>query len=294
MSGLFEILACTSTAESCCNDYVIMNFLKVLIRILDIMQIIVPIILIVMLSIQLTKLVINPNEKKNVTGLKNEIIGTVVFFLLPYIVNAVFGLVPDSYELSSCWKVARETPMMANTYIETGTKTTNSKNTVAKAKKKKLSKKSLKKINSVNKNKRLKSKNKNNKLTIKGSKKGIKIVNYARMFVGQRYIYGGYWNGSPSYTGTDCSGFVQGVFKHFGINLPRSSQAQYDATNLYTRVSPNDIRAGDIVFYSGHVAILTGNGEEIVHASNERNGIKLSPTYRYGPIRCIGRIKGVN
>ena len=46
--------------------------------------------------------------------------------------------------------------------------------------------------------------------------------------------------------------------------------------------------------YDGHVAILTGNGEEIVHAASTKDGIKISPTYKYAPIKCIARIKGLN
>ena len=109
MSNIFQILSCSSNAQNCCSDYALVGFLNIIIKALKTMQIIVPIILLVMLSVQLVKLVINPNEKKNVNGLKNEIIGTVIFFMLPYIVNLVFGLVPDSIEMSACWKIAQNT-----------------------------------------------------------------------------------------------------------------------------------------------------------------------------------------
>ena len=123
---------------------------------------------------------------------------------------------------------------------------------------------------------------------------GKEIVAYAKQFVGQRYAWGGTWNGELPYTPTDCSGFVQGVFKHFGINLQRSTGAQWADKSTYTLVSPSDIRAGDVVMYGGHVGILTGNGNEFVHASTSATGIKLSPDYSYSTPLGIMRINGVN
>ena len=131
-----------------------------------------------------------------------------------------------------------------------------------------------------------------------GSLTGRAIVSYAMEFVGQEYRYSGSWNGEKPYTPTDCSGFVQGVFSHFGIQLPRTTYAQWAATNTYTLVTDGNIKAGDVVMYDGHVGILTGNGEEMVHASNSRpypsGGVKVSSTYKYRSILGIMRINGVN
>ena len=103
--------------------------------------------------------------------------------------------------------------------------------------------------------------------------KGVEIVNYAKRFIGNPYV-----NGGTSLTrGTDCSGFVMGVYRHFGVSLPRTS---YSMRKVGRAVSYRDIQPGDIVCYSGHVGIYAGNGK-IVNAINEQKGINLSnATYR--------------
>ena len=62
------------------------------------------------------------------------------------------------------------------------------------------------------------------------------------------------------------------------------------------QVSRSELQAGDLVLYNGHVAMLTGNGKEIIHASNETDGIKLTNTYAYrgADILAFYRIKGIN
>ena len=111
---------------------------------------------------------------------------------------------------------------------------------------------------------------------------GEDIVEYALQFVGNRYVYGG----TSLTKGTDCSGFVMRVYEYFGYNLPRSSYSQRSAG---VKVSAEDIQPGDIVCYSGHVAIYIGDGK-IVHASNARDGIKISNDYTYRKVLSIRRI----
>ena len=101
---------------------------------------------------------------------------------------------------------------------------------------------------------------------------GAAVVAYAMQFVGNPYVYGG----NSLTNGIDCSGFTQQVFAHFGYSLPRTSDAQASAG---VAVSWENHQAGDIIVYSGHVAILTGDGG-IVHASNSapypQGGIKVT------------------
>ncbi len=106
-----------------------------------------------------------------------------------------------------------------------------------------------------------------------GSPTGQNIANYACQFVGNPYVAGG----TSLTNGADCSGFVQSVFKAFGISVPRTS---YSQATYGKSVSYSEAQAGDVIYYGGHVAIYLGNGR-IVHASTAKTGIKYeSATYR--------------
>ncbi len=111
------------------------------------------------------------------------------------------------------------------------------------------------------------------KPTSSGSSKGQEIAKFACKYIGYPYVAGG----TSLTNGADCSGFVLAVFKNFGYSLPRSSYAQSGAGK---GVSYSEAQPGDIIYYGGHVGIYIGNGQ-IVHASTERSGIKItSATYR--------------
>ena len=118
------------------------------------------------------------------------------------------------------------------------------------------------------------------------SASGQAVVDYASQFIGNPYV----WGGTSLTNGADCSGFVQSVFSHFGYSLPRVSDDQAGAGR---GISYSESRAGDIIVYSGHVAILTGDGG-IVHASNSapypQGGIKYSSNALYRPYIAIRRI----
>lgn len=103
---------------------------------------------------------------------------------------------------------------------------------------------------------------------------GQQIADYAVKFVGNPYVYGG----TSLTNGADCSGFVQSVYKHFGISLPRTSGEQGKSGRAVDGLA--NARPGDLVWYSGHIGIYIGNGK-VVHASNPKNGIIISEaTYR--------------
>ncbi len=112
------------------------------------------------------------------------------------------------------------------------------------------------------------------------------VVAYARQFLGRPYAYGG----TSLTNGTDCSGFTQGVYAHFGITTGRSSrdQAQNGRSISITAAQP-----GDLLFYSSgssgyinHVAMYIGNGQ-IIHAATEATGICTAPYDYRTPCKAV-------
>ncbi len=105
------------------------------------------------------------------------------------------------------------------------------------------------------------------------SAKRQSVLNYAALFLGVPYVYGG---STPS--GFDCSGFTSYVFKNTVGSIPRVAQAQYDAT---TRVSRDDLLPGDLVFFGSstssisHVGIYVGSNQ-FIHAPSTGDVVKYS------------------
>lgn len=101
----------------------------------------------------------------------------------------------------------------------------------------------------------------------------VDLVQYAKQFVGNPYV----WGGTSLTNGADCSGFTLSIYKKYGVSLPHhaASQAQFG-----TKVDYNSAQPGDLVFYAkngriNHVAIYIGNGQ-VIHASSPKTGIKIS------------------
>ena len=105
--------------------------------------------------------------------------------------------------------------------------------------------------------------------------KGEEVVAYAKQYLGCPYVYGA--AGSKSF---DCSGFTMYVYKHFGINLPHGATSQ---SRYGTKVSKNNLRAGDIIFLTdyetgvgiGHCGIYIGDGN-FIHASTTGYKVRIS------------------
>ncbi len=284
MNNLVQILNCSEALGTCCTDYGLLTILDVLRQVLDLIQLIVPILLMVALAVQFTQLLVNPDDDKKKKSLLNKFIAALLCFFVPFLVNLAIGLVPDdigSFQLGACWdtaRISREVLRRENSvYVSTTDKPPQSFIILP---------------------------SEYNDATITedggsngsgsgsgtGSATGRAIVEYAKSFVGGQYC----WGGKDPHNCADCSGFVSYVFGHFGINLIPQTESMWSQTDMYTLVTDGNIKAGDVVMYNEHVGILTGNGEEMVHAANSKSGIKLSPSYKYQAVRGIMRIKGVN
>ena len=100
------------------------------------------------------------------------------------------------------------------------------------------------------------------------------IVNRAHSYLGLPYRWGGY----TADKGFDCSGLTMAVYSLVGLNLPRTSQAQFQSG---TPISKKNLRRGDLVFFQSpnrarisHVGIYTGD-DNFIHAPGKNKIIRV-------------------
>ncbi len=110
----------------------------------------------------------------------------------------------------------------------------------------------------------------------------VNLVNLAKDHLGESYV----WGGTSLGNGVDCSGFTQALYRKLGYSIPRTSRSQAASGNS---ISASELKPGDLVFYGSssyinHVAMYIGNGQ-IIHASNHRDGIKISNLYYRSPVK---------
>lgn len=84
------------------------------------------------------------------------------------------------------------------------------------------------------------------------------IVQTAQRFLGLPYLWGG-----KSGWGVDCSGLTQLVAQLCGLMLPRDADQQESVLEVVPR---DGLKAGDWVFFPGHVGFYLGEGI-VLHAS---------------------------
>ena len=111
-----------------------------------------------------------------------------------------------------------------------------------------------------------------------------KIAEYALRFVGGTYVYGG----TDPHKGVDCSGFTRYILEKMAeVSLPHSAAGQ---SGCGSKIAGDEVQPGDLIFYQNsagsinHVAMYIGKGQ-VVHASTESAGIKVSP-YNYRKPAC--------
>ena len=95
------------------------------------------------------------------------------------------------------------------------------------------------------------------------------LINYAKQFLGTPYVYGG-----ETPAGFDCSGFCQYVYKHaLGIDISRTTRELiYDGREV-TRA---ELQPGDLVFPSNHHVTLYIGNNEVIHAPQTGDVVKIS------------------
>lgn len=111
---------------------------------------------------------------------------------------------------------------------------------------------------------------------------GLRVVSYAKRFLGVRYM----WGGSSPRSGFDCSGFVRYVYAHFGVTLPHSTYAQFGDGR---RVSRRSLRPGDLLFFDGvgHVGMYVGNGR-FIHAPHTGTRVRIERLGGWYSSRFVG------
>lgn len=251
------------------------------------MQLIVPIVLLVSCIWGLIQLMINPDDKKGLVRMKNKFFAALIFIFIPSLVSLTLQWTDHSFHIGSCWATAEEYKAQLDATEEYDVATSND------GKKSLLANESQYKFHGGSSND-----DSSTSSDLVGSAKGKEIVEYALKFVGKKYVYGGGHGNttlekvySKKGGGVDCSGFTRLVYKHFGYSIPGSSSAQRSAGRS---VPYSKAQAGDIIVYSGHVAIFMGDGNKIVHASNSqpypKGGIKISNNAKYRNILSVRRV----
>lgn len=125
---------------------------------------------------------------------------------------------------------------------------------------------------------------------------GEQIVEYGKQFIGTPYV----WGGTNLTKGVDCSGFTQGIYKRFDIELNRTSYMQ--ALNGKT-IPKEQLRSGDLIFFDtnginrgkiSHVGVYVGDGE-FIH-SDMTKGISIAKLdnsyYRRNYVKSV-RVVGI-
>ncbi|MFV0295259.1 MAG: NlpC/P60 family protein [Hyphomicrobiaceae bacterium] len=123
------------------------------------------------------------------------------------------------------------------------------------------------------------------------------FVDVAERFIGMPYLWGG-----KSCDGLDCSGLVQLSLQMAGFECPRDSDMQEQALGE-TVLLPDDLEGlerGDLVFWPGHVGIMT-DGVMLIHANANQMAVSVEPLVsaarriarEENPIRTLKRLPGL-
>ena len=125
----------------------------------------------------------------------------------------------------------------------------------------------------------------------------LELVEYAKTLIGTPYLYG---STDPA-KGLDCSGFINAVYNHFGMKVPRSS---VEFTNAGISVDADNAKPGDLILFTGtdpgkrvvgHIGIVTKNNDgemQFIHSSSGKaNGVTMSELEGYYETRFVKVIR---
>ena len=121
-----------------------------------------------------------------------------------------------------------------------------------------------------------------------------KLITEAEKYLGYPYV----WGGSTPATSFDCSGFVCWVFSNSGV-YPLSRTTAQGIYNQCARVSPQEAKPGDLIFFKGtyatseisHIGIYVGDGM-MIHAGNPIQYTSVNTNYWKSHFYAYGRLGG--
>ena len=287
---MIYILDCNSSLGTCCNDYSIAIFIAIIKNAIEVIQIIVPILLIAMSMVQLFKMLTSsdPRDKKGIKSLTNKFVAAAIVFFLPIIANIVIGLVGEGVntgglDVIKCYKESSSTVEVMNRtrtrYIK---KETNNKEPVKVTFDGKDVADGSDGVNPNDRETKYKNRGSSAGGLASGSAQGIidgaEKVHTMYEQQGWTYSVGGdlFWNDIERSTNNpnkvSCCAtligsalYVGGVLSEqelnsFNYNYVPSFDSYLESHNWIRINNYSDLQAGDIVIMPGHVQLYAGNG----------------------------------
>ena len=287
---MIYILDCNSSLGTCCNDYSIAIFISIIKNAIEVIQIIVPILLIAMSMVQLFKMLTSsdPRDKKGVKSLTNKFVAAAIVFFLPIFANIVISLVGEGVntgglDVIKCYKESSSTVEVMNRtrtrYIK---KETNNKEPVKVTFDGKDIADGSDGVNPNDRETKYKNRGSSAGGLASGSAQGIidgaEKVHTMYEQQGWTYSVGGdlFWNDIERSTNNpnkvSCCAtligsalYVGGVLSEqelnsFNYNYVPSVDSYLESHNWIRINNYSDLQAGDIVIMPGHVQLYAGNG----------------------------------
>ena len=287
----FQILDCNSNLGNCCSNKAIASLIVPISNIINLIQIVVPILLLIMISFNLTQLVINPDEKKLLKGIKNKALGAVIVFFVPVIVNVFINMVGDSssgsLDVINCIKESGNVKLSSSvTYKDPNTgrkpgKLYTDRDSYEKGEKRKNTSSNYATPTGAisdacvlgDSNVKLVPNDTKQIDSVVTKVNGNEVAGYAKSWMnkGLTYVLGSSGELRPGGT-CDCSHFVYKVLMHFNIlkggQIRSTVWGSCGVKGSVMYSSYDKLVPGDVVFMNvgpglGHVEIYVGNGETV-------------------------------